>query len=48
MLASYEFDLPTGATVVTTFGVALIAALAGHRLLGSGRGSAKPEGGGAA
>jgi zinc/manganese transport system permease protein len=48
MLASYELDLPTGATVVTTFGVALVAALAGHRLLGPGRRSAKPEGGGSA
>ena len=27
MLASYQFDLPTGATVVTTFGVALALAL---------------------
>jgi zinc/manganese transport system permease protein len=27
MLASYHFDLPTGATVVATFGVALIVAL---------------------
>jgi len=27
MLASYQFDLPTGATVVTTFGVALAVAL---------------------
>lgn len=44
MLASYQFDLPTGATVVTTFGVALAAALVGHRFLGSGAGSAKPGG----
>jgi len=28
MIASYHFDLPTGATVVTTFGVALALALA--------------------
>lgn len=28
MLASYHFDLPTGATVVATFGLALIVALA--------------------
>ncbi len=28
MMASYQFDLPTGATVVTTFGVALGAAMA--------------------
>jgi zinc/manganese transport system permease protein len=44
MLASYQFDLPTGATVVTTFGIALAAALVGHRLLGSAAGSAKPGG----
>ena len=44
MLASYELDLPTGATVVTTFGVALIAALVGHALLGSRKSSAKPGG----
>lgn len=44
MLASYHFDLPTGATVVTTFGVALAAALVGHRLLGPVRSSAKPPG----
>jgi ABC-type Mn2+/Zn2+ transport system permease subunit len=44
MLASYQFDLPTGATVVTTFGAALGAALVGHRLLGTGAGSAKPGG----
>lgn len=28
MVASYHFDLPTGATVVTTFGLALVVALA--------------------
>ncbi|HEU5310267.1 MAG TPA: metal ABC transporter permease [Candidatus Eisenbacteria bacterium] len=44
MLGSYELDLPTGATVVTTFGVALIAALVGHALLGSRKSSAKPGG----
>jgi zinc/manganese transport system permease protein len=44
MLASYWFDLPTGATVVTTFGVALAVALVGHQLLGSGRSSSKPGG----
>lgn len=44
MLASYELDLPTGATVVTTFGVALIAALIGHWLLSSRGSSAKPGG----
>ncbi|HET9252885.1 MAG TPA: metal ABC transporter permease [Candidatus Eisenbacteria bacterium] len=42
MLASYELDLPTGATVVTTFGLALAAALAAHWLLGSRGSSAKP------
>jgi ABC-type Mn2+/Zn2+ transport system permease subunit len=30
MLASYQFDSPTGATVVATFGVALVLAL-GYR-----------------
>jgi zinc/manganese transport system permease protein len=34
MLASYHFDLPTGATVVTTFGVALLAALVAGWILG--------------
>jgi zinc/manganese transport system permease protein len=36
MFASYQFDLPTGATVVTTFGLALMFAL-GWRALGVGR-----------
>jgi zinc/manganese transport system permease protein len=31
MLASYHLDLPTGATVVATFGVALVLALAGRQ-----------------
>lgn len=52
MLASYHFDLPTGATVVTTFGLALAVALVAGQLLGlrvrSGEGpeparTAKPE-----
>jgi zinc/manganese transport system permease protein len=43
MLASYELDLPTGATVVTTFGVALAVALAGRWLWSSRRSSAKPD-----
>ena len=43
MLASYHFDLPTGATVVTTFGLALALALA-WRCVGAARGVAvKPE-----
>ena len=36
MLGSYHFDLPTGATVVTTFGVALVAALVARQILGPG------------
>ena len=36
MLASYHFDLPTGATVVSTFGVALAAALVASPWLGRG------------
>ena len=43
MLASYELDLPTGAAVVTTFGVALAVAMAGRGLMGSRTSSAKPD-----
>ncbi len=43
MLASYQFDLPTGATVVTMFGAALALALALRNILGGGGNSAKPK-----
>jgi len=43
MLASYQLDLPTGAAVVTTFGLALAVAMAGRGLLGSKTSSAKPD-----
>jgi zinc/manganese transport system permease protein len=43
MLASYHFDLPTGATVVTTFGVALALTLAWRGLAGSRSVAMKPE-----
>jgi len=43
MLASYHFDLPTGATVVTTFGVALALTLAWRGLVGSRSVAMKPE-----
>ena len=43
MLASFHFDLPTGAAVVTTFGAALAVVLAwsGIRGQGQGRGRAR-------
>ena len=44
MLASYELDLPTGASVVTTFGAALAVAMVGHGLMGRSRTSPKQDG----
>lgn len=43
MLASYHFDLPTGATVVTTFGLALALAMAWRGVAGSRTVGLKPE-----
>ena len=43
MLASYHFDLPTGATVVTTFGLALALAMAWRGVAGSRSVALKPE-----
>jgi len=43
MLASYHFDLPTGATVVTTFGLALALAMAWRGVAGSRGVALKPE-----
>jgi ABC-type Mn2+/Zn2+ transport system permease subunit len=43
MLASYHFDLPTGATVVTTFGLALALAMAWRGVAGSRGVAMKPE-----
>jgi zinc/manganese transport system permease protein len=43
MLASYHFDLPTGATVVTTFGLALALAMAWRGMTGSRSAALKPQ-----